>query len=579
MARGGMATSTKESKKKGATAAAALESIGSPSPQPSRTRSPGQRKQQLELLDPSAYPTESMLDKVAATRQGTKYVRDCLAVTDRALQQQLAPEMPLQKLRDIGGGGTAPGWRFLFQRGRHFRGESKGQGKWGSRINAAEEARVEAAKPNATAAAKAAAREPEFDQVEVELLRAVMRSLQWKNAAIHPQLQLENAEYKGKIAELEENEVALNSEIDRLRTELARVKKKQRQEKTQTAVPRSRAPPSGPPAPMYTARGYSPYAASDREELAKRKRTVSMPEYGEVGGYGGWREGNAAYNDAGNNDDESEVENAAHALAMAAVKASPTPLPSLREHWAPFHVGDKVEAEFDREGWSSGVVSRVFLPSGDVEVTFDQDSYIERYSPAEQQSELRKHVFHQKRNRQMAPASTSSQYGTGGVRGGSARATPSPQTSTTTTHRGGAVTATLEAAGHDSKRRLVHIDMTASNAAVLSAASASRSGLEHAQYRQAPQQPHPQPRGTINHAQLIGDRQRMISREPLLTALDVPAVTTPASLPGADAHGQWQQSSAAMGPVFTSPLQQHGHAAEGVELTEALPQPGSILTL
>jgi hypothetical protein len=291
---------------------------------------------------------------------------------------------------------------------------------------------------------------------------------------------------------------------------------------------------------------------------------------------------------------------------------------SLREHWAPFHVGDKVEAEFDREGWSSGVVSRVFLPSGDVEVTFDQDSYIERcaptvgrtyphlpkephththathnrarttcpharylnrYSPAEQQSELRKHVFHQKRNRQMAPASTSSQYGTGGVRGGSARATPSPQTSTTTTHRGGAVTATLEAAGHDSKRRLVHIDMTASNAAVLSAASASRSGLEHAQYRQAPQQPHPQPRGTINHAQLIGDRQRMISREPLLTALDVPAVTTPASLPGADAHGQWQQSSAAMGPVFTSPLQQHGHAAEGVEPTEALPQPGSILTL
>lgn len=48
----------------------------------------------------------------------------------------------LQKLRTLGGGGSGPGWRFLFQRGRHFRGEGKGFGKWGTRICKAESVRL-----------------------------------------------------------------------------------------------------------------------------------------------------------------------------------------------------------------------------------------------------------------------------------------------------------------------------------------------------------------------------------------------------------------------------------------------------
>lgn len=58
--------------------------------------------------------------------------------------------------------------------------------------------------------------------MEVELLRAVMRSLRWKNAAIHPQLQLENSELRAKVAMFQQNESVLIAEIAQLRAELER---------------------------------------------------------------------------------------------------------------------------------------------------------------------------------------------------------------------------------------------------------------------------------------------------------------------------------------------------------------------
>lgn len=118
-----------------------------------------------------------VLDKAASTKTGLKLLRAALVRSDRDLRKQVTPgettpvylprgpvglvpraeglcgselvqllrklssliDTELQKLVILGGGGTGEGWRYLFQRARHFRGEGKGKGKWGTRIHEAEE--------------------------------------------------------------------------------------------------------------------------------------------------------------------------------------------------------------------------------------------------------------------------------------------------------------------------------------------------------------------------------------------------------------------------------------------------------
>lgn len=154
----------------------------------------------LEALDADSYPTTDHLETVATTADGRQLLRDALRASDRDLiNENSSPDDPnmLGMLRQCGGSGD--GWRFLLQRARHFRGEGKGAGKWGSRISRAESTRR-------AAQARGEASPEKVEYVEVDLLRAVMNSLRWKNVAVHPQLTRTNERHLATISELRAKE-------------------------------------------------------------------------------------------------------------------------------------------------------------------------------------------------------------------------------------------------------------------------------------------------------------------------------------------------------------------------------------
>jgi hypothetical protein len=109
----------------------------------------------LERLTPAAYPTSTSLENSAATKAGRNLIRQALLSTDRELvknEHGLLSQLAAMTVGD--GGGNADGWRYLFQRARHFLGECHGRGKWGGLILYAEEARESAAMQGSTAATK-----------------------------------------------------------------------------------------------------------------------------------------------------------------------------------------------------------------------------------------------------------------------------------------------------------------------------------------------------------------------------------------------------------------------------------------
>lgn len=159
--------------------------------------------------------------------------------------------------------------------------------------------------------------------------------------------------------------------------------------------------------------------------------------------------------------------------------------------WVSLQVGNKVEAEFDLKGWSSGVVSRVFLPSGDVEVVFDYDQHVEKYNLAEQQRELRRARRHNLPIREVYTP-----YGTAADDG----AHPSSHA--------GAAALRRQLLPTEAKRRKVQVD-TDSGEMTSNGASALLQGLEHSQVRhsQFQQSPFTTPRGFTDNSQLFSVAQ------------------------------------------------------------------------